>query len=151
MISPLCQQAESRNLGQTFLANSVDSPRKPLRRRPREVMNDAGRKEGTSLSAHFVKQWAAVPLPPMHNNEAYYRTATWGGGKKWTETSLTKRTIFIQMKQGCAAMRKRMWVEDTDPYVRGWPSKCTTSYTFRYLVRPYIEYVIPKRTIDNLV
>ena len=48
-------------------------------------------------------------------------------------------------------MRKRMWVEDTDPYVRGWPSKCTTSYTFRYLVRPYIEYVIPKRTIDNLV
>ena len=56
VISPLCQQAESRNLGQTFLANSVDSPRKPLRRRPREVMNDAGRKEGTSLSAHFVKQ-----------------------------------------------------------------------------------------------
>ena len=81
-------------------------------------------------------------LSPSHRCTTMKRTSEQrcdAGRKKWTETSFTKRTIFIQMKQGCAAMKKRMWVDYTDPDVRGWPSQSTNSYTLRYLVRPHIE------------
>ena len=81
----------------------------------KEIMdprNDALRseREETSLSAHFVKQWAAVPLPLMHNNEAYSRTAMWEGSMDgWR---LHKEDHFHSNEAGMdvlPAIRPKMW------------------------------------------